>query len=149
MSQVVDAVGAATGLISGECQEMVAPSSKLPDNVDQLIEQCITKAKDKVIANGASPGSLLVIEKCIDKEKGIYIKVVGDPIEDLKEDLMEEVANIQTDDTVGDNKKIKLENNPFWPFENAHTAELDKKFGLPEPVISTSINCKPVTRNFS
>ena len=124
---------------------MVAPLSKLPDNVDQLIEDCITKAKDKAIANGASPSSLMVVEKCIDKEKGIYIKVVGDPIEDLNE----EVADIQTDDTVNDNKEVKIEDNPFWPFENAHTAELDKKFGLPEPVISTSINCIPVTRNFS
>ena len=114
---------------------MVAPSSKLTDNVDQLIEQCITKAKDKAIANGASPGSLMVVEKCIDKEKGIYIKVVGHPMEDLKEDF----ADIQTDGTVDDNKEVKIEDNSFWPFENAHTAELDKKFGLPEPVISTSI----------
>ena len=128
---------------------MVAPSSKLPDNVDQLIEQCITKAKDKAIANGASPSSLMVVEKCIDKEKGIYIKVVGDPIEDLNEDLMEEVADIQIDDTVNDNKEVKIKDNHFWPFENAHTAELDKKFGLTEPVISTSVNCKPVARNFS
>ena len=119
---------------------MVAPSSKLPDNVDQLIEDCITKAKDKAKANGASPGSLMVVEKCIDKEKGIYVKVVGHPIEDLTE----EVADIQTDGTVGDNKEVKIEDNPFWPFENARTAELDKKIGLPGPVISTSINCKPV-----
>ena len=119
---------------------MVAPSSKLPYNVDQLIEQCITKAKDKAIANGASPGSLMVAEKSVDPETGIYIKVVGNP----KEDFQEELTNMEitTDSANDDNKfirkhNIKVEDNPYWPFENEEVANLDKQFDLPEPIIST------------
>ena len=121
---------------------MVAPSSKLPDNVDQLIEQCITKAKDKAIANGASPGSLTVTEKSVDPETGIYIKVAGNP----KEDIQEELTNmeIKTDSANDDNKfickhNIKVEDNSYWPFENEEVANLDKQFDLPKPIISTYV----------
>ena len=132
--QVADAVGAAVGKISGEHQEMVTVSS--PDNIDQLVEQCITKAKDNAIANGANPCSLTVVEKCIDPAgTGIYVKVAGSP-----KDLIEEVTDMHSD-PIGENKlilkhKIKAEDNPYWPFENEEVANLDKEFELPEPIIS-------------
>ena len=116
-------------------------SSSLTDNVDQLIEQCIGRAKDKSIANGASPCSLTVIEKCVDPGTGIYIKVVGDP----KEDLIE-VTDVHTSPVKYDNlklvlkHKIRTEDNPSWPFENEEVANLDRKFGLPEPIISMCVN---------
>ena len=120
---------------------MVAVSSKLTDNVDHLIERCITKAKDNAVANGASQCSLRVVEKHVDPETGIYIKVTGNP----KEDFKEEVTDMQTEFINDDSEfipkhKIKTEDNPSWPFENEEVANLDKEFGLPEPIISMCIN---------
>jgi len=137
--QVADAVGAAVGQISGEHQEMIAVSSKLNDNIDQLIEECIAKAKDKAVANGANPHSLTVIEKQVDPGTRVYIKVVGNP----KEDLEEEITDMQAGSVKDDFKlilkhEIKMEDNPNWPFENEEAALLDKQFGLPEPIISMS-----------
>ena len=137
---MVDAVGAAVGLISGEYQEMVAVSSKLTDNVDLLIEQCIAKAKDKVVANGASRCSLMVVEKHVDPETGIYIKVVGNPKEDFEEKVTVQTEFINDDSEFMPKHKIKTEDNPSWPFENEEMANLDKEFGLPEPIISMCIN---------
>lgn len=135
--QVADAVGAAVGQISGEHQEMIPVSSKLTVSTDQLIEQCIAKAKDKAIANGANPHSLTIIEKYIDPGTRVYTKVVGYP----KEDLEEEITDMQTSSVKDDFKlilkhEIKTEDNPSWPFENKEVAKLDKQFGLPEPIIS-------------
>ena len=117
----------------------MVPASKLADNVDQLIEQCITKAKYRAIANGAIPCSLIVAEKHIDQGIGIYIKVVGD----LNENFME-VSDMKTDpedESPPKCKKTKVEENPSWPFKNKEAANLDKQFGLPEPTISMCIIC--------
>lgn len=134
--KVADAVGAAVGKISGEYQEVV-PASKLADNVDQLIEHCIAKAKDRAIANGAIPCSLIVAEKHIDQGIGIYIKVVGD----LNENFME-VFDTKTDpeDESPPKCKKKVEENPNWPFKTEEAVKLDKQFGLSEPTISMCIN---------
>ena len=120
---------------------MIAVSSKLSDNIDQLVEQCITKAKDKAVANGASQSSLRVIEKHVDPETGIYIKVIGDPIEDFKEEVTDTQSEFINDvHKFIPKHKIKTEDNPSWPFENEQVANLDKESGLPEPMISMCIN---------
>lgn len=131
--QVAGAVGTAVGQISGEHQKIVSSST---DNADQLIiEQCVAKAKDNAIANGASSHSLTVVEKYIDSGKRVYVKVVGSP----KEDFIDEVTDMQIDNDdleVKPNHKIKAVDNPSWPFENEEIAKLDKQCGLPEPMIS-------------
>ena len=120
---------------------MVAVSSKLTDNVDQLIEQCITKAKDEAVANGADPCSLTVVEKCVDPDTGIYIKVIGDPTEDVGQEITDiQTASVNDDEKFIHKHEIRTEDNPSWPFENEEIANLDKEFGLPEPIISMCIN---------
>ena len=99
-------------------------SSSLTDNVDQLIEQCIGRVKDKAIANGASSCSLTVVEKCVDPGTGIYIKVVGDPKEDVIE--VTDVHTSPDDIKLVLKHKIRTEDNPSWPFENKKVANLDK-----------------------
>lgn len=93
------------------------------------------------MANGASRCSLRVVEKHVDPETGIYIKVIGNPIEDFKEEVTDTKTKFINDDHKFIPKhKIKTEDNPSWPFENEEVANLDKESGLPEPIISMRIN---------
>jgi len=120
-----------------------------PENRDQLIDEAITKAREQAIANGANPDTITVIEKSIDPvpyvgESGkfnvvnIYIKVVGDLLQnvDKKDDITAADPIVTNPQLPTDQGKIERTDNPHWPYETKEIKNLDKQFGLPDPVIS-------------
>lgn len=124
---------------------MVSLSS--PEDRDKLIDEAIAKATEQAIANGANPDTIKVIERSIDPvpyvgEAGkfnvvnIYIKVIGDLLQDDIKKVDVTTPVVTEPQLVTDYSKIERMDNPHWPYENEEVKKLDTQFGMPDPMIS-------------
>ena len=135
---MASAVGAAIARVSAEYSTNL--SSKSTEAIDLTFEECVEKATAKAITSGANPKSIAVLEKSTigDYVKIVHVKVVGVLEEDYEEG--EDVPTVQADPN---SEGLPLgchpnpeKDNPAWPFQSEEEEKLDKKFGLPDPIIS-------------
>ena len=107
-------------------------SSKSADEIDHIVKESVDKATEKAVDNGADPKSIKIVEKSIIPKVGVHAKVVGV----LKEDYEDKDDPVNKPTVLSDESLPKPTDNPNWPYQSATDAEEDKKYGLPDPIIS-------------
>ena len=130
--QVAGAVGAAIAQVGAEHRILVDTSSKSADEIDHIVKESVDKATEKAVDNGVDPKSIKIVEKSIIPKVGVHAKVVGV----LKEDYEDKDDSVNKLTVLSDESLPKPTDNPNWPYQSATDAEEDKKYGLPDPIIS-------------